>query len=100
MHEKPLAFNQTCGMISPLPLSNQPIQTMNIQASDLRPVLKAQAAKDGISEVTILGSAGEADNRITAYQFGDVRVIDTNGDPVWEEQDPEAFGELLQQIEA
>jgi hypothetical protein len=33
---------------------------------------------------------------VTVYQLGDMRVADTNGDPIWEEQDHAAFAELLE----
>jgi len=33
---------------------------------------------------------------VTIYQLGDVRVADTNGDPVWEESDSATFAELLE----
>jgi hypothetical protein len=60
--------------------------------------IRAQGRKDGISEVTKLGDNGKSgDHKVTIYQFGDVRVADTNGDPVWEESDPESFAEILEQ---
>jgi hypothetical protein len=62
--------------------------------------IKAQAQIDGISEVTLIGTNGKTgDAKTTAYWFGGVRVIDTNGDPIWEEQDPEAFHDLMQEID-
>ena len=56
-----------------------------------------QAKIDGIETVTHLGDNGKTgDARVTVYQLGDVRVADTNGDPVWEESDHAAFNELLE----
>lgn len=57
----------------------------------------AEARKAGISTVTKLGDNGKSgDARVTVYQLGDVRVADTNGDPVWEESDSATFAELLE----
>ena len=59
--------------------------------------IAVEACKAGISTVTKLSGNGKSgDARITVYQFGDVRVADTNGDPVWEESDHVAFAELLE----
>lgn len=56
-----------------------------------------QAKIDGIETVTHLGdNRKQGDARVTVYQFGDVRVADTNGDPIWEESDHAAFAELLE----
>ena len=57
----------------------------------------AEARKAGISTVTKLGTNGKTgDAKVTIYRLGDVRVADTNGDPVWEESDPSSFAELLE----
>ena len=59
--------------------------------------IAAEARKAGISAVTKLGDNGKfGDARVTIYQLGDVRVADTNGDPVWEESDNATFAELLE----
>lgn len=56
-----------------------------------------EARKAGISTVTKLADNGKSgDARVTIYQLGDVRVADTNGDPVWEESDSQTFAELLE----
>ncbi len=56
--------------------------------------IEARAA--GINLITELATNGKSgDAKITIYQVGDVRVADTNGDPIWEEQDRAAFAELL-----
>ena len=57
----------------------------------------AEARRAGLSTVTKLGDNGKSgDARVTIYQLGDVRVADTNGDPVWEESDSATFAELLE----
>jgi hypothetical protein len=56
-----------------------------------------QAKAEGIAFATELGDNGKnGDARVTVYQLGDMRVADTNGDPIWEEQDHAAFAELLE----
>lgn len=63
--------------------------------------IQAQGKIDGITEVELIGTNGKTgDDKTTAYWFGGVRVIDTNGDPIWEEQDPEAFAAMMEEIEA
>ena len=63
--------------------------------------LQSQGKIDAITEVTLIGTNGKSgDDNATAYYFGGVRVIDTNGDPIWEESDPEAFAALMEEIEA
>lgn len=59
--------------------------------------IAVEARKAGITTVTKLGDNGKSgDARVTVYQLGDVRVADTNGDPVWEEADHAGFAELLE----
>ena len=63
--------------------------------------IQAQGKIDGITEVELIGTNGKTgDEKFTAYWFGGVRVIDTNGDPVWEDQDPCAFAEMMEEIES
>lgn len=57
---------------------------------------------DQISLVEILG---EGENQIKVYKLPlpgsdgcTQRVAETNGDPVWEENDPAAFAELLESL--
>lgn len=58
--------------------------------------IEVEARKAGIATVTFLGRNGKSgDERVVIYQLGDVRVADTNGDPVWEESDRAAFAALL-----
>jgi hypothetical protein len=59
--------------------------------------IKTQAKIDGITEVELLATSGTGDQKITVYQFGPVRVADTNGDPVWEESDPCGFADLMEE---
>jgi hypothetical protein len=55
---------------------------MKIAIEDINSAgITAQARKDGITEVTKLASGPN----VTIYQYGNVRVAETNGDPVWEE---------------
>lgn len=63
--------------------------------------IQAQGEIDGITELEIIGGNGKTgDAAITAYWFGPVRVINTNGDPIWEESDPEAFAAMMEEIES
>ncbi len=56
-----------------------------------------ESRKAGITSATLLGDNGKSgDARVTVYQIGDVRVANTNGDPVWEESDHAAFVEFLE----
>jgi hypothetical protein len=56
-----------------------------------------EARKADITTIIKLGDNGKlGDARVTVYQLGDVRVADTNGDPVWEESDHAAFAELIE----
>ena len=71
-------------------------ETINIENLNSAGIV-AEARKAGISTVTKLGDNGKSgDARVTIYQLGDVRVADTNGDPVWEESDSATFAELLE----
>lgn len=69
--------------------------TSSINIEDINSVgIRAQARRDGIKSVAILA---ESEN-VTVYQYGDVRVADTNGDPIWEESDPIGFADILKEI--
>lgn len=58
--------------------------------------IATEARRAGIASITYLADNGKTgDAKVTIYRVGDVRVADTNGDPVWEEADPAAFAELL-----
>ena len=60
-----------------------------------------EAKKAGLSTVELLGEyehpdhPGSKDWSIRLYFVGGVCVADTNGDPVWEQNDPVAFAALL-----
>ena len=64
--------------------------------------ITAQAKIDGITELTHLGTyehpdhPGSNDWTIRVYDFGGVKVADTNGDPVWQENCPNAWRHLMQ----
>ena len=59
--------------------------------------ISRQANIEGIAFATLLGHNGKCgDARVTIYQLGDVRVANTNGDPIWEEQCLATFSELLE----
>ena len=59
--------------------------------------IAVEAREAGITTVTKLGDNGKTgDARVTVYQLGDVRVADTNGDPVWEEACRATFADLLE----
>ena len=69
-----------------------------ISIADINSIgIAVEARKAGITTVTKLGDNGKSgDAQVTVYQLGDVRVADTNGDPIWEESDLAAFAELLE----
>ena len=74
------------------------MQNEIISIEDINSIgIAVEARKAGITTVTLLGYNGKSgDARVTVYQLGDVRVADTNGDPIWEESDHAAFAELLE----
>lgn len=57
--------------------------------------IKIECEKLGLNEIELLSVDGTGDNRIRIFQVGSVRVMDTNGDPVWEESDPQGFSDIL-----
>ena len=79
---------------------------MKISIQDINSAgITAQAKIDGITEVTLLGTydhpdrPGSNDGRIRIYDFGGVKVADTNGDPVWEETCPATWLEMMKEYE-
>lgn len=64
-------------------------------------VSEAKAA--GLSNVELIGEydhpshPGSSDWSIRLYELNGVRVADTNGEPVWEEDDRSAFADLLEE---
>lgn len=82
------------------------INIMKISIEDINSAgIKAQAKIDGIKEITLLGTfdhpdhQGSNDWRIRIYDFGGVKVADTNGDPVWEESDPSAWASMMEEYQ-
>lgn len=73
---------------------------MKIKIEDINSAgIQAQARKDGITELELIGDNGErGDAKITVYRFGSTKVANTNADPIWEEQDPKAWAELMETI--
>lgn len=69
--------------------------------------IRAEAARSGVTHMRHLGSgyaggSDDADARVDFYalnhpKFGEFRVADTNGDPVWEECDAQAFADLAEE---
>lgn len=58
--------------------------------------IQKYAEKHGIAYAELLGDNGEiGDKKITFYSLGGTRVAETNGDPIWEEDAPEAFAAIL-----
>ena len=62
-----------------------------------------EAKKAGLSTAELLGvlehpeHPGSGDWMIRVYDVGGFRVADTNGNPVWEEDDPATFAFLLEE---
>lgn len=46
----------------------------------------------------VLAADGTSDAAITLWQCNGVRAIQTNGDTVWEESDPDGFVAMLKQF--
>lgn len=70
--------------------------------------IRAEAKKQGITHMHkigggfVAGHENEADWYVGFYslphpKYGDFRVANTNGDPVWEEDDAQAFADLAEQ---
>ena len=82
---------------APANSSNLPSNAILVEHSDAGEVIKIEARENGVKYITELANNGKSgDARVTVYQFGEVRVADTNGDPVWEEADRAEFRELLE----
>ena len=62
--------------------------------------IRYEAERMGVTTATIIGRGeaveGNGNSHCTFYRVGDVRVAQTNGDPVWEESMPEDFAELAE----
>lgn len=59
--------------------------------------IEIECKKMGLTEIELLATDGFGDNRIRVFQVGTGRVMDTNGDPVWEEVEPQGFAEMLEE---
>lgn len=61
--------------------------------------IRAEAAKHGITHMRYLGGNNEIGIYALPLQNGaEIRVANTNGDPVWEEADTQEFAKLLEEI--
>jgi len=64
--------------------------------------IRAEARRSGITHMRHVGAGFCAGARVEFYalkhpKFGEFRVADTNGDPVWEECDAQAFADLAEE---
>lgn len=64
--------------------------------------IRVEARKLGITHMREVARAGEGDHRVILFALplkegGEIRALDTNGDPLWEEEDPAAFAEGLEE---
>lgn len=68
--------------------------------------IKSLAQIAGVKTITLLGvfdhpdHPGADDYRLRIYDFGGVRVAETNGAPVWEQADPAGWAELISEYAA
>ena len=75
-----------------------PIEIAEHNSAGIREI----AAKAGATHMRKIasGSMGEPATYATLYAMpcneGEIRVLDTNGDPVWEDEDATAFAETLE----
>ena len=65
--------------------------------------IQAEAREHGITHATFIASGGENEMHITVWELSGsdgipFRVANTNGEPVWEEQDGAIFRELLESV--
>ena len=78
--------------------------------TDIRPItdigstyIEAEANRLGITEAAFEAEGGEGENHISVWALTSrdgfiFRVANTNAEPVWEEQDPAVFAELLESV--
>ncbi|MCK9326580.1 MAG: hypothetical protein M0P69_13900 [Bacteroidales bacterium] len=65
----------------------------------------SECEKLGITHIELLdeghsdGDTNNPNSRVRFYLVGCVRVADTNGDPIWEEDDFATFAELIKACE-
>lgn len=74
---------------------NELISIENINSSSI----VSEAEKAGETHLELLAAEGEADRAIAVYSFPKtgVKVINTNGDPIWEDNDPTGFADTLEE---
>lgn len=74
---------------------------MKIKINEINSIgITSEMRRIGITTATQLGDNGKTgDARVIIYRINNVRVADTNGDPVWEESDLTEFAELLESEE-
>lgn len=82
--------------------TNKNMKNIKIKINELNSAgIKAHGKIHGITEVVLIGTNGKiGDENTSAYYCGGERVIATNGDPIWEEQDHAAFAAMMEEIEA
>lgn len=75
---------------------------MKIKANEITSVsIRAQAIADKVDQIDLIDELDHPDHpgdknwTIRLYDYSGVRVIETNGDPIWEESDPVGFSETL-----
>lgn len=90
-------------------MTNYPISIADFNSSSIR----SSAAQAGVTHMRELGTGyargvdengdatidntGSSEAAVTAYEFSDgTRVINTNGDPVWEDEDAQGFADLAE----
>lgn len=62
--------------------------------------IKAIASKLGVAHMELIaqgradGDSNNPNSLIRFFKIGETRVADTNGDPIWEDEDMQAFAEL------
>ena len=65
--------------------------------------IQHEAALQGVTHARYVGEAGEGENHITVWELTGLdgytfRVANTNGLPIWEEDDMQEFAEMLSSV--
>jgi len=70
---------------------------MNIKTIDIRPHdIQLAAQEAGIASCDIIWTNGRTDDgRLILWRVGDVDVVETNGNSIWREDDPEGYLSVL-----
>lgn len=79
-------------------INDYPIEIESYNSAGIR----SEARVLGITHMREVERHGEGDQRIMVFALlrsdgCEIRVVDTNGDPVWEENDPTGFAELTEE---